>query len=294
MSTAISAKTSAIADSSTSASSPNRFATVDVNCWIGGYPFREVPHPDPDILVKVLAREGIESAWVGHLPGAFHRDPAASNRALYESLATYSPVLIPAPIVRPDWPGWRAELETAKAAGAQAVRAYPAQWGLGPGHPALAELAYACGENGLILELTVRFEDLRQRHHLDSAGDLSAAAVRALARLPGSKCHLMVLGAGRELIEEIHWGLTVAEQQRVWFDFGWVWGPPDDHFEHLIRTMGAERFVVGTAWPLRLTQQSRALVELLSPEALREFALGEGREIAARARIAAENRSISG
>lgn len=255
------------------------FASVDVNCWIGGYPFRDVPHPDPEILVKVLAREGIESAWVGYLPGAFHRDPAPANRILYAALKSHAPILLPAPIIRPDWPGWRDELARAVEAGAPAVRAYPMQWGYGPGHPALAELAVACGEAGVVLKLTVRFEDLRQRHSMDNAGDLSAAAVRAIARLPESRCHLMVLGAGRELIEEIHWGLTPAEQARVWYDFGWVWGPPDDHFAHLMRTMGGERFVVGTMWPLRLTQQSRVLIDLLDDDLREKVRLAEGRDV---------------
>ena len=151
---------------------------MDVNCWIGAYPFREVPHPDPEILVKVLAREGLESAWVGYLPGAFHRDPSAANRALYAALKSFAPTLLPAPIVRPDWPGWREELAQAVRAGAPAVRACPVQWGYGPGNESLAELAVACGEAGVVLMLTVRFEDLRQRHPMDSAGDLSAAAVR--------------------------------------------------------------------------------------------------------------------
>lgn len=257
-----------------------RLASVDVNCCIGGYPFREIPHPDPDILMKVLAREGLGAAWVGHLPGAFHRDPTPSNRALYAALRVHAPVLRPAPIVRPDWPGWRDTLVQAEAEGARAVRAYPMQWGYAPGNMLMAELAYACGEAGLVLLLTVRFEDLRQRHPLDTAGDLSAAAVRAIARLPESRCHLMVLGGGREFIEEIHWGLTPSEQERVWYDFGWVWGPPDDHFSHLLTTMGASRFVVGTAWPLRLTQQSRALLELLDPVIHPHVALGEGDTIA--------------
>ena len=266
------------------------FASVDVNCWIGGYPFREVPHSEPEILRKVLAREGMGSAWVGYLPGAFHRDPAPANRALYTALAPHQPTLRPAPIVRPDWPGWREELAKAVEMGASAVRAYPMQWGYGPGNTDLAELAIACGETGIVLQLTVRFEDLRQRHPMDTAGDLTAAAVRAIGRLPESRCHVTVLGAGRELIEEIHWGLTPAEQSRVWYDFGWVWGPPDDHFESLVRTIGAERFVVGTAWPLRLTQQSRALVDLLSEDAQRALTLGEGNDIAARARNAAKMR----
>ena len=130
----------------------------------------------------------------------------------------------------------------------------------------MSELAYACGEAGLVLHLTVRFEDLRQRHHLDTAGDLTAAVVRQLARLPGSRCRLVVAGAGRELLEEIHWGLTPDEQSRVWYDWHWIWGPPEDHFAHLVRTVGAERLTWSSWWPLRLIQQARALVDLLPAE----------------------------
>ncbi|MGV3711049.1 MAG: hypothetical protein ACO1Q7_19655 [Gemmatimonas sp.] len=260
------------------------FASVDVNCWIGGYPFREVPHPEPEILCKVLAREGIGAAWVGYLPGAFQRDPAAGNRELYKALAPFAPILLPAPIVRPDWPGWRDELARAVEAGAPAVRAYPMQWGYCPGNSSLAELAMACGEAGVVLQLTVRFEDLRQRHLMDSVGDLSAAAVRHIARLPESRCHVMVLGAGKELIEEIHWGLTPEEQGRVWYDYGWVWGPPEDHFAALLRTVGANRFVTGTMWPLRLTQQSRALVELLDQSQREAIVFADANEVVASAR----------
>ena len=256
---------------------------IDVNAWIGGYPFRALPHPDPDVLVRVLDREGFSGAWVGHLPGAFHRDPAPSNRALYASLAPHRAVLHPAPIVRPDWPGWQQTLAEAVGEGAPAVRAYPAQWGMGPGHSALSDLMLACGESGVALHITVRFEDLRQRHQMDSAGDVSAATLRALARLSGSRGHLVVAGAGRELLEETHWGLTPHEQARVWYDFGWIWGPPEDHFAHLVRTVGANRLVWASWWPLRLTQQARALVDLLPPS-LRAItpdnAFADGRSIA--------------
>ena len=74
---------------------------IDVTSWIGAYPFRDVPHPDPEILVRVLDREGFAGAWVGHLPGACYRDPVPSNRALYAAVAPFAGVLLPAPIVRP-------------------------------------------------------------------------------------------------------------------------------------------------------------------------------------------------
>src|SRR5881394_872044 len=151
---------------------------IDVNTLIGPYPFRFVPHPDADVLARVLERERLDGAWVGHLPSVFYRDPGAAN--------------------------------------APAVRAYPAQWQLAPHDGRLAELAIACGAARMAVMLTVRFEDLRQRHPLDVAGDLQPAAVRALARA-GDAVRLIVTAAGREFIEEVHWGLTPEEQRRgVW------------------------------------------------------------------------------
>jgi hypothetical protein len=235
---------------------------IDSNAFIGPYPYRYVPHPDPEVLVRVVERERLSGAWVGHLPSAFYRDPTPGNAALFTALASYTDVLRPVPTIRPDWPKWRTALDDAVERGAPAVRAYPPQWGLGPHDASMLALARASGELGLVLLLTVRFEDLRQRHPLDSAGDLSAAAVRALVRA-SSSVRIVVTAAGREMIEEVHWGLTPDEQSRVFWDISWIWGPPEDHLAKLFRSIGASRFVYGTQWPLRLTQTPRANLDLL-------------------------------
>ena len=149
----------------------------------------------------------------------------------------------------------------------------------------MAELARACGELGLVLLLTVRFEDSRQRHWMDGAGDLGGAAVRAIARA-SDRARNIVTAAGRDLIEESHWGLTPDERSRLWWDISWIWGPPEDHLAHLLRTVGSERFVFGTHWPLRLTQTPRAGLDLL-PDDLRDAPLADASRIAADARAAA-------
>jgi len=245
---------------------------IDVNTFIGGYPFRHIPHPDPDVLVRVLDREEIDRAWVGHLPSAFHREPREGNRELVARLQPFQERLLPIPIVRPDWPRWDVDVQTAASEGAPAVRAYPQHWGLGAHDAGMRELALAVAQQGMALVLTVRFEDLRQRHPLDVAGDLTAAAIRSLARA-GAGVRLVVTAAGREMIEEVHWGLTPEEQQRVLWDISWIWGPPEDHLAKLFRTIGPERFVFGTQWPLRLTQTPRANLDLL-PDDLRGARLG--------------------
>lgn len=254
---------------------------IDVAAWVGPYAFREIPHPEPDVLLRVMKRENIEGAWVGWLPSAFHRDPTAGNVALYEALEAH-PALHPVPAIRPDWPSWEEELAEAVERQAPAVRAYPPQWGLGAGDFLLNGLANACGSIGLPIILTTRFEDARQRHWMDVAGDLTGAAIRAIVRAD-PRARVIVTAAGRALIEEVHWGLTVAERSRLWWDFAWIWGPPEDELAHLFRTIGSERFVLGTHWPLRLVQSSFANLDLL-PDDLAGAALADPLAIAAEAR----------
>ena len=241
---------------------------IDVNALIGPYPFRYVPHPDPEVLVRVLEREQLRGAWVGHLPSAFYRDPTPGNDALFAALEPYRTVLRPTACVRPDWPQWERALRAVVEEGAVAIRAYPPQWGMGMHDRSLHALAAACGEISSILLLTVRFEDLRQRGNLDVAGDLDAATVRSVVRAaPATR--VVVTAAGREMIEQVHWGLTPDERARLWWDISWIWGPPDDHLAHLFRTIGPERFVYGSQWPMRLTQTPRANLDLL-PDDLRD------------------------
>lgn len=235
---------------------------IDPSVFIGSYPYRRVPHPEPEVLARVMEREGISHAWVGHLPSAFAADPTSGNAELVRALAPHRALMSPAPTIRPDLPKWEGALADAANAGAAAIRAYPPQWGMAPGNTALAELAIACGERKLPVILTVRFEDLRQRKPADTAGDLTGAAIRFLARA-GDGVRLVVCAAGRDLIEEVHWGLTPVEQARVLWDISWIWGPPEDHLAKLFRTIGASRFVFGTQWPLRLTQSPKANLELL-------------------------------
>lgn len=254
---------------------------IDPHAWVGAYPWRALPSHDPAALAAMLAREGFTGAWVGHLAAPWHRDPTPSNRELEAWCAPHAGVLVPVPTIRPDWPRWEDELARARDAGLPAVRAYPMHHGLGPDHPAWLALGHAVAAHGLVLVLTQRFEDLRQRHALDQAGDLTPAHVRALAR--GTGAHVIVGAASRAMIEEVHFGLTAAEQGRVWFDTAWLWGPPEDELALLLETVGARHFAEGSGWPLRLAEQLRAGRELL-PAALQRPAYATPDAISAQAR----------
>jgi hypothetical protein len=242
---------------------------VDVNAFLGNYPWRKVPGTSPESLTKALDRVGIDTAWVTHLPGLFWRDPTEGNAWLYETArkersgggaggGRFKPV----PTVHPGLAHWENVLSEATDAGAPAVRCDPLYLGLDPAGAELRGLAAACGAARLPLLLAVRLEDGRQRHPNDRVGELPAAAVRALIR-SNNDVRLLVTHADRSFVEEVHFGSTPDEARRIWWDICWIWGPPEDHLETLLDTIGVDRFVFGTGQPLRLPENSVAKLDLL-------------------------------
>lgn len=248
---------------------------IDVSAFIGAYPFRRLPGADPDALLAAMDRLEIAEAWVGDLAAPWHRDPRDANRALVARLAGTAERLRPVPALHPGLPRWERDLAEAGDAGAPAVRVYPGQQGLDPAGSAVGEAVVAAGERGLPVVLTVRFEDGRQRHPLDAAPDLPAAAVRRLARLAPS-ARLLVTHADRAFVEEVHFGLTPDEAGRVLWEFSWIWGPPADDLAHVLETVGDRRFTFGTGMPLRIGEGAVAKLDLLGAPAAVRSLLVEG------------------
>jgi hypothetical protein len=240
---------------------------IDVNAFVGAYPFRRVPGTSPDMVLAAMDRVGLDEAWVTHLPGIFWRDPTEGNAWLLEATRRH-PRLRPVPAVHPALAHWDEALAQACDAAAPAVRADPTFYGIDPAGLEMRGLAAACGAAGMPLSLAVRLEDGRQRHPNDRAPELPASAVRALVRSDAG-VRLLVTHADRPFVEEVHFGSTPAEAARIWWDLCWIWGPPEDHLQTLLRTIGFERFVVGTGQPLRLPENAGAKLDLL------ELAVGQ-------------------
>ena len=234
---------------------------IDVNTFVGAYPFRRVPGTSPAALQQALDRVGIDQAWVSHLPSVFWRAPADGNAWLYDAAGT-DQRFKPVPAVHPALTGWEEVLGQAADRGAPAVRCDPTHYGLDPQGAEMRVLAAACGAARLPLLLAVRFEDGRQRHPNDRAPELPASAVRALIR-SDDDVRLIVTHAERSFVEEVHFGSTPEEAARIWWDISWIWGPPEDHLQTLLATIGPARFVFGTGQPLRLPETSVAKLDLL-------------------------------
>src|SRR5438876_606450 len=215
----------------------------------------------PDGLLHAMTRAGIDEAWVSHLPSLFWRQPMEGNAWLYATAAR-EPRFKPVPALHPGLSGWEGALGEAADRAAPAGRCDPLYYELDPAGPEMRVLAAACGAAHLPLMMAVRLEDGRQRHPNDRAGELPAAAVRALIR-SDEDLRLLITHADRGFIEEVHFGSTPEEAARLWWDVSWIWGPPEDHLETLLGTIGIDRFGFGTGQPLRIPEASMAKLDLL-------------------------------
>jgi predicted TIM-barrel fold metal-dependent hydrolase len=234
---------------------------IDVNSFLGAYPFRRVPGTSPEALLRAIDRVAIDEAWVSHLPSVFWRDPAEGNAWLYQTTGRHRR-LLPVPAVHPGLAGWEQFIGQARSEGAPSVRCDPTFYGLDPQGSEMRALAGACGAEGVPLMMAVRLEDARQRHPNDRAAELPPWAVRALIR-SASELRLIITHAERGYVEEVHFGCTPEESTRIWWDICWISGPPEDHLQTLLRTVGVERFLFGTSQPLRIPEASVAKLDLL-------------------------------
>ena len=237
---------------------------IDINTFLGSYPYRDIGTWEASDVARAIARVGTDEAWVSHLGATFWGDPTAGNAALYAAHDRHAQ-LHAVPAVHPGLPGWEGVLDDAVRRHVPAVRCDPTFYGLAPAGAEMQRLLAACGERDVPLMMAVRLEDVRQRHPNDTAENLPPWAVRQLIRShPAAR--LVITHADRDFVEQVHFGSTPDEARRILWDICWIWGPPEDHLELLLETVGVGSFAFGTGLPLRLPEASTAKVDLLNLE----------------------------
>src|SRR5690606_23139348 len=156
---------------------------IDINAFVGHYPFRQLTCTHAADLLALMERNGITRAVVSSLHAAFYRDAHRGNEELFEDVARVGGNrLIAVATINPKYAGWQRDLaQAAHAWRAKAIALTPEYHGYAladeHGRAALAAIA----ERDVPVVLTQRLEDRRQRHAWDRAEDLRLDPVLAAA-----------------------------------------------------------------------------------------------------------------
>lgn len=84
---------------------------IDVNAFLGHYPFRSLKFNTADGMVSLMGRYGIDRAVVSSLNAVFYRDAHQGNAELHRETSLHPDRLIPVATVNPRYVGWQRDLE---------------------------------------------------------------------------------------------------------------------------------------------------------------------------------------
>jgi len=238
---------------------------IDVNAFLGHYPFRQLHFRSAAKMAELMDHNGIDRALVSSLNAVFYRDAHRGNEELIEDIRPFSSRFIPVATVNPKYAGWQHDLEEAVVGWkVKAVTLVPAHHGYSLvdeyGQAALEIIA----DYGLPVVLTQRFEDRRQRHHWDIAEDLEIKSLMQVAQAHPQLKFLLNNWIGLDGPRMVDAGL----KGRCLIDFARLHVLLRKDVAKLIAALGVEAIAFGSHMPFDYVGPS--LVKLADLESLPE------------------------
>ena len=117
-----------------------RAAMIDVNVYLSRWPFRRLPHDEPEALVRKLRSQGVDAGLGRQLRRPAARGPRRRQRppGRGRAASTAAGLLVPFGAVNPRLPDWREDLRRChEEHGMPGIRLHPNYHGYRAGRPRL-------------------------------------------------------------------------------------------------------------------------------------------------------------
>jgi len=217
---------------------------IDINTFIGHWPFRRLPTSMPDELWDSLQDYGIERALVSPIEGIFYEEPQIANEMLASQLCGRIE-LMQAAVLNPTLVNWRRSLRQCyEKYHIRAVKLHPNYQTYRLEDSAARKLLAAVGEMGLPVIIQLRINDTRSHHKLMQVPDVPVSdAIEAAKAFPQVK---IVLGG-------VKWAEVAGNVEKIkalpnlWLDISQM--ETMDGLRRMIDLYGVERLLFGTHAP---------------------------------------------
>ncbi|WP_158203562.1 amidohydrolase family protein [Halomarina oriensis] len=141
-----------------------REGAVDVNAFVGHWPFRDLD-ASADALLSLMDEAGVDAALVSSLESVFYRNVHAGNRDLRDRVAGHEERLFPLATINPTYPEWETDLrECVEEWGWSGVKLLPAYHDYDLDAPETTALFDVCADLDVPVVVCATLEDQRQRH----------------------------------------------------------------------------------------------------------------------------------
>jgi predicted TIM-barrel fold metal-dependent hydrolase len=239
---------------------------VDINTYIGHWPFRQPKYNTCDARVERMNRFGVDMAVVSSLNGIFYKNPHSANEELYDEIRScknFQDRLIPFAVINPIYGAWKSHFNVStEQLGMRGIRLYPQYHGYPLTDPACIELVKRARDRNLPVALSLRMVDSRPSSwmDLDSKGEWALRDVVPLVEeVPDAKFLILNVANSMQLSPE---ETALLRSANVLMDTS---GRNIIQLGKLIQLYGEEKFAFGSHAPIL-----DDLTGLLRIESLRE------------------------
>jgi len=250
---------------------------IDVNAWLGAYPWRQLRHNTVTALLHKMDEVGIEQAIVSSIEAVYNNNPQPANEQLYHDTLACLQRLLPFATMNPTYADWEHDLTVCHADWHMlGLRVFPVHHGYALGDKAFEALLAAARERNLPVTLCVRLVDHRQHHWLDSTADLDQALLAGvIASHPDNQ--FMVLNS---MAPASTW--QVIRGRQVLFDISRLTAlnislsPISYTIPSFINLIGPEQLAFGSGMPFSVPEVGLVKLSILSQDILTASAIAGG------------------
>ena len=235
---------------------------IDVNAYLGHWPFRQLRHNTASGLLRLMDENGIDKALVSSINAIFYKNCHAGNEELAVETKAHRDRLIPFATLNPQYPGWEDDLKQCyEDFGMMGLRLFPHYHDYKLTSEDGLHIVHSAADRGMALSVPIRMTDRRQRHWLDNVSNLSISDIAsAMSKCPEAR-FIILNGQGfqnselvtdkklknRDFLIEIS-RLSVALREDV---------------PKLISSIGSSKLAFGTGIPLKYPEPALLKVRIL-------------------------------
>lgn len=244
---------------------------IDINAYVGNWPFKQLKYNTCEALLNRMDKFGVDQSVVTNLNGIFYKNTQSANHELYQEIQNQKNAkdrLIPFAVINPNYPGWKNDLAKSLDMGMRGIKLYPQYHDYQLTDPSCIELVQLARNHDLVVGLTIRMVDSRQKSWMDIdhvAGTSNSEwalkdFIPIVREVPDAKYFILNLANSLNMGEE---DSALITKGKVLFDSS---GRMVLNMGEALNQFGKEKFAFGTHSPILDYLTGLLRIESLRPE----------------------------
>lgn len=219
---------------------------IDVNTYIGHYPFRKTKYRTASDLIGLMDKYGIEKSCVASLNAVYYKDCMEGNYELLGEIEPYKDRLIPFCVINPEYNGAADDFKICvKEMGFKGLRLFPKQQGYKLDGKLSTEMLRLAGEIGIPAHIPLQLEDLRGHHPLDIVEPIGAEEIKQAA-LAAPETDIILSNEYLQYYAQVIEPACKGRSGRIYYDIGRLDCLYLTWMDEMLRETGYDRLVFGT------------------------------------------------